>query len=81
MGGGWRRAGSSPSSDVISAVITSIAAAYRSATAAGGFGTPDTLRTNCSAAARISMLVAGGSSPRNSVMFRHMPARYRLDDF
>lgn len=78
MGGGWRRAGSSDSSEVISAVIASIAAVYRSATAAGGLGTPDTLRTNCSAAARISTLVAGGSSPRSSVMFRHMSARYRF---
>ncbi|WP_232070858.1 hypothetical protein [Mycobacterium lacus] len=34
---------------------------------------PLTLRTYWRAAAAISVAVAGGSSPRSSVMFRHMP--------
>jgi hypothetical protein len=33
------------------------------------------LRTYCLAAASISAVDAGGSSPRNSVMFRHIPQR------
>ena len=39
-----------------------------------GFVIPVTLRMNCFAAASISSRVAGGSSPRSSVMFRHMPS-------
>src|SRR5689334_14619053 len=40
-----------------------------------GFATPVTLRMYCRAAASISSRVAGGSSPRSSVMFRHIGAR------
>ena len=45
-------------------------------TAASTFGdtddSPPTLRTYCSAAARISSFVASGSRPRSAVMLRHM---------
>src|SRR5439155_23016456 len=47
-----------------------------SAIAPLGCVTPVTLRTYCQAAASISSRVAGGSSPRSSVMFRHMRAAY-----
>src|SRR5687768_6121276 len=54
-----------------------MAASNASATAAGGFWSPLTLRTYWRAAASISSAVAGGSRPRSSVMLRHMPVRLR----
>src|SRR6266550_903988 len=50
--------------------------ASSAAGAAPGLAIPLTLRMYCRAAASISSRVAGGSSPRSSVMFRHMPAAY-----
>jgi hypothetical protein len=46
------------------------------ARASFGLAMPVTLRMYCPAAASISSRVAGGSSPRSSVMFRHMRAAY-----
>ena len=54
--------------------MRSAASSMAAATSAFGLATPVTLRTNWRAAASISSRVAGGSSPRSSVMFRHMPA-------
>ena len=42
------------------------------AVSSGPDGTAATFRAYCSAAARTSSLVAGGSSPRNMVMFLHI---------
>jgi len=50
----------------------STAARKASDVAALGLATPLTFRTYCSAAARISVSVAGGSRPRRVVMLRHM---------
>jgi hypothetical protein len=71
--GGCRRAGSTPSSRSVIAAMS--AAASSKAPASIGFGraTPVTLRTYWRAAAPISSWVAGGSRPRSSVMFRHIP--------
>ena len=72
VAGGWRRAGSAPSSVCTSAVTLVIACSYASSAPAGGFCSPETFRMNCRAAASISSSVAGGCSPRSSVMFRHI---------
>ena len=40
--------------------------------------TAPTLRTYCRAADSTSSVVAGGSSPRSGVMFRHMTTTIRL---
>jgi hypothetical protein len=58
------------------AATSAEAEAIAVSTAALGRVIPVTLRTYWSAAASISSGVAGGSSPRSSVMFRHMQAAY-----
>ena len=52
--------------------ISSIARANTASFAFDGFVDPLTFRTNCSAAARISLSVAGGSKLWRVLMFRHM---------
>jgi hypothetical protein len=72
------------SSRVDAAATSSTARAKASALAADGFEEPLILRTYCSAAARTSSLVAGGSKLWSWRMFRHMPesltAPGRLED-
>ncbi len=53
-------------------MTSATAASNASALAADGWVIPLTLRTYWRAAAAISWAVAGGSSPRSSVIFRHM---------
>src|SRR2546430_5691191 len=77
--GGWRRGGTSASNCSVMAATSRAASSIRFANAALGFAMPLTLRMYCRAAASISSRVAGGSSPRSSVMFRHMPAAYVRD--
>src|SRR2546430_5720822 len=74
--GGWRRGGTSASNCSVMAATSSAASSMRLANASLGFAIPLTLRMYCRAAASISSRVAGGSSPRSSGMFRHMPAAY-----
>src|SRR3989440_4740504 len=74
--GGWRRGGTSASNCSVMAATSRAASSIRFANAALGFAIPLTLRMYCRAAASISSRVAGGSSPRSSVMFRHIAAAY-----
>jgi hypothetical protein len=73
--GGWRRGGRASSSRVVVDATSATAISKASAFAGDGWVMPLTLRTYCRAAAEISSAVAGGSSPRNSVMFLHIPQR------
>ena len=79
VAGGCLRGGSVASRRVVVAVTSSTAAAKAAAPSgsAGGFWSPLTLRTYWSEAAAISSVVAGGCSPRSSVMFRHMASTVR----
>ncbi len=72
--GGCRRGGRASSNRVVVAVTSATAASNASAVAADGCVMPLTLRTYWRAAAAISTGVAGGCSPRSSVMLRHMPS-------
>jgi len=56
----------------ISSTARSKAASFRFA----GFRYPLTLRTNCSAAARISSSVAGSSKSRKTLMLRHITSPF-----
>lgn len=56
----------------MTAAISSTALVNSGAVNSGPLVTAPTFRTYCSAAARISSAVAGGSSPRSMVMFRHI---------
>ena len=71
-----RRSGSSASSTAVAAAIASTARSTAACVDADTADNEPTLRTYCSAAARISSCVAGGSSPRSMVMLRHMPSPY-----
>ena len=78
--GGWRRAGSAAKRRVVVAVTSATAVSKASTLASVGRVMPLTLRTYWRAAASISTAVAGGSSPRSSVMFRHMGTNVGAQD-
>ncbi len=63
---------------MVTMAISWAASAIASAVAAEGFWIPETFLTYCSAAASTSSVVAGGSSPRSSVMLRHMRPTLRV---
>jgi len=70
--GGERRGGNAPNSRAVTSAISSTACVKSFELRSGPEVTAATLRAYCSAAARISSSLAGGSSPRNIVMFLHI---------
>jgi len=76
VGGGWRRGGSVASSAAELVAISATARSNASSVAALVEVIPLIFRTNWRAAASTSVGVAGGSSPRRVVMFRHMAEAY-----
>lgn len=66
--------GNSANNSVVAVVMMATARSKAASVESDSFCTPLTFRTNWRAAASISSAVAMGSSPRNVVMFRHMPS-------